>query len=652
MNRSLLLLLAFIPFLAFSQEQIDKRGSDPLQGSQKIDSASVTQLLKLGDSLRGISQAEAMDAYRSAIEQADEINFENAKALGFKGIGLIKWGQSDMAGAEEYHMRSLAVFEKIADTGGIANIQNNLGAIFLTQSNYTKALEYLIPARRNAEIARDTIRLGSVYLNMGSVYSYDETTWDQAEQSYMGAIETFEELDDSEPIKFEGLAIASANLGEINLKRNEYDKSIPYLEESIRFYRQIDGDVAASMNWMAEAYMGLKDYKQAEQIYSQALEEAERKNSQIQQARAYVGLGNTWLEQGSYSRAIPSFEQGFEIAKEINFPEEQEEAARGIARGHAGMRDYEKAYAFQQVYDEIRDTVRNRNVADQLSKMQLLFDTERKEQEIELLNAQNSLNELQIEKDARSKQLMQVIIGLFLAIIAGFVFQFFYIRRTNRRLAFERNRSDQILLNILPQEVAEELKEKGYTEAREFDNITVLFTDFKAFSLVAERVSAEKLVKSVDYYFKNFDEITERHGLEKIKTIGDAYMCAGGIPTPNTTQARSAFEAALEILRFVKETEINPPKGIYPFQIRLGLNSGPVVAGVVGTKKFAYDIWGNTVNIAARMESGSVPGRINVSENIYNVLKDDYDFTYRGELEVKNQVFKMYFAELPEAVPA
>ena len=125
-------------------------------------------------------------------------------------------------------------------------------------------------------------------------------------------------------------------------------------------------------------------------------------------------------------------------------------------------------------------------------------------------------------------------------------------------------------------------------------------------------------------------------------------MCAGGLPSPNNTHIRDAYKAAFDILRFVKETEMNPPKGIYPFQIRIGLNCGPVVAGVVGTKKFAYDIWGNTVNIAARMESGSETGRINVSENIYNELKDEHRFTYRGELKVKNQVFKMYFAEEDE----
>jgi class 3 adenylate cyclase len=268
---------------------------------------------------------------------------------------------------------------------------------------------------------------------------------------------------------------------------------------------------------------------------------------------------------------------------------------------------------------------------------------------------ENQRLEFEIEKqeEQESRRLLYMGLGVFLMITCGLANRYFYIRKTKKKLSKEKDRSDEILLNILPEETANELKINGSIKAKQFDQITVLFTDFKGFSVIAEQVSPEKLVDSVDYYFKHFDAIVEKFGLEKIKTIGDAYMCAGGIPRPNETHAEDAIKAAIEIRDFVEKTKNNHPPDIHPFEIRIGLNTGPVVAGVVGTKKFAYDIWGSTVNFAARMESKSEPGRINVSESTYQLLKDKYDFTYRGELEVKNgQILKMYFAEVESKVTA
>ncbi|MGB5171974.1 MAG: adenylate/guanylate cyclase domain-containing protein [Eudoraea sp.] len=153
-------------------------------------------------------------------------------------------------------------------------------------------------------------------------------------------------------------------------------------------------------------------------------------------------------------------------------------------------------------------------------------------------------------------------------------------------------------------------------------------------------------VKTVDFYFSKFDAIIEKHGLEKIKTIGDAYMCAGGLHDNEKDHAQRMVLAALEISSFVEETKNDVAASELTFDIRIGINTGPVVAGVVGTKKFAYDIWGDTVNVAARMESMSEPGRINISENTYAMIKDVAECEYRGEIEAKNRgKLKMYFVQ-------
>ncbi|MFZ1748620.1 MAG: adenylate/guanylate cyclase domain-containing protein [Saprospiraceae bacterium] len=213
-----------------------------------------------------------------------------------------------------------------------------------------------------------------------------------------------------------------------------------------------------------------------------------------------------------------------------------------------------------------------------------------------------------------------------------------------RKLAdVERKKSDDLLLNILPLEIAEELKSKGSSEARLFDNVTVIFTDFVNFTNVSEKLSPHELVKMLNHCFGAFDHIMEKHGLEKIKTIGDAYLAVSGLPTLRDDHAVKATLAAFDILSWVKD-----PSNKCPFDIRIGLNSGPVVAGIVGFKKYVYDIWGDTVNTAARMETASENGRINISESTYQYIKDIFTCVSRGKIEAKNKgSINMYYVKFP-----
>jgi class 3 adenylate cyclase len=221
------------------------------------------------------------------------------------------------------------------------------------------------------------------------------------------------------------------------------------------------------------------------------------------------------------------------------------------------------------------------------------------------------------------------------------------IRQRTREVEEEKQKSEDLLLNILPAETAEELKQSGVAKAKTYSMVTVMFTDFKGFTKVSEKVSAELLVAEIDCCFSAFDEITQRYGLEKIKTVGDAYICAGGLPVPNYTHAADMVNAALEICDFIetrrKEKE---SRGEPPFEIRIGIHTGPVVAGIVGKRKFAYDIWGDTVNTAARMEQNSEAGKINISETTYELIKGKFPCNFRGEIDAKNKgKLKMYFVE-------
>jgi len=299
---------------------------------------------------------------------------------------------------------------------------------------------------------------------------------------------------------------------------------------------------------------------------------------------------------------------------------------------------------------------------------QLSFMTEQAERlasQNKILEQDKKIKELEVKskEDENKRQKLQMYFLLFFAIILlGFALVFFrmfknkqktakQLEQKNEIIIAEKKRSDELLLNILPFETANELKSNGKVIARDYEMVTVLFTDFKDFTLISEKLSPKDLVDEIDMCYCAFDTIMEKYGIEKIKTIGDAYLSADGIAhnLPDSYQHNPAnvIDAAFEIIEFMnnKFTQ-RMAEGKPFFRIRIGVHSGPLVAGVVGRTKFAYDIWGDTVNTAARMEQNSEPGKINVTSVTYNMVASKYNFTFRGKIEAKNKGFiDMYFVD-------
>ncbi|MCB1167788.1 MAG: adenylate/guanylate cyclase domain-containing protein [Leptospiraceae bacterium] len=229
---------------------------------------------------------------------------------------------------------------------------------------------------------------------------------------------------------------------------------------------------------------------------------------------------------------------------------------------------------------------------------------------------------------------VQIFTGVLVMILAG-------------NFHDEREKSENLLRNTLPETIAEELKREQKVAPRHYDDVTVLFTDFKGFTQIAESLNPQELVSELDVCFRAFDRIIRSCGLEKIKTIGDAYMAAGGIPKASSDHSVRTVQAALEIINFMndwkrqKEAEGKPS-----WEIRIGIHTGPLVAGVIGTEKFAYDVWGDTVNLASRMESSGEPGRINISGSTYELVKRFFACEHRGQIKAKNKgLVEMYFVD-------
>lgn len=221
------------------------------------------------------------------------------------------------------------------------------------------------------------------------------------------------------------------------------------------------------------------------------------------------------------------------------------------------------------------------------------------------------------------------------------------IIKQQEELLKEKQKSEDLLLNILPKDVANELKEHGESKVKQFSSVSILFSDFINLDSVSQQLNSQELLDELNYCFQAFDHITTKHQIEKIKTISYSYMAVSGLPLENENHAKKMIEVALEMCSFIENYQTKRKKQNKPyFEIKIGINSGEVVAGIVGIKKFAYDIWGDAVNTAARMKAKSENGRINVGHTTYDLAKNFFKFTYRGEIEIKGKgLAKMYFVE-------
>ena len=607
----------------------------------KEDSLKVNTLIELGTNFLSEDFNEALKYGNTARLLAEKINYRKGQGFALKLLGLAYAYQSNYLEADIQFKASLAVFESINFKDGISNILNNLGSLNFSMGEDAKSIEYHLKSLRIAEEIKNKYRIATNLNNIGTVYANKEASYDKAIDYFLKALPVFKEINYTV-----GIGTASVNIGEIYFKRGMYDSALTFFQTSIQMY---DGtaDAALALSYMGEIYAHQNDFENAFTFHQQAIDITEKLGAQQFLAQSLMSLAKTQRKKGDLRKSIQTFKKAQQISEEIQARQEIKQSYEALAEGYAELKDFKNAYNYELLLIRIKDTLYNSNEDKKMQQLQFNFDIEKKEAEIDLLTKDQALKAATIQRQKIVNYAAAVTGFLLLLVIGGFYNRYKYVRKTNKIIKDERDRSKELLLNILPEETARELETSGFAKTRYYESVTVLFTDFKGFSTIAGQLTPQALVAELNDYFGTFDEIVERFGLEKIKTIGDAYMCAGGIPIENNTHPLNAVNAALAMQEYMeKRNQERQTRGEEGWELRVGIHTGPIVAGVVGKKKYAYDIWGDTVNVASRMESNGEPGKVNVSSSTYQYIKENYQCLYRGKISAKNiGEVDMYFVE-------
>lgn len=615
--------------------------------SQPDDSLKVNNLILLSNQYLGEDPKESVRYGIEAQQLAKKLRYKG-EAYAYKAIGLGYFYLSDNRNAALQFQNSLRLFDSLGLKVGVANILSTLGSTYFNAGEGTKAIDFFLRSLKLSEELNDSLRIGTALAGIGAVYLNKVETLDKALEYYLQALPLFRKINYED-----GVGNVAMNIGEIFKKKQLYDSAIVYLDQALEVYRGTI-DATFPLNILGAIYVVQGDFEQGLMYHNKALEIAQKLEGKLEMTQSLLGIASAQNKKGNYKVSIEFYRQAATLAKEIDAKPQLKDAFEGLAKAYAKTGDFRKAYTYETLYSSIKDTLFVVDDDKRKQELKFTFDLGKKEAEISLLTADQALKEATIQRQKIVNYAAAITGFLLILVILGFYNRYKYVRKTNKIIKDERDRSQDLLLNILPEETARELESNGHAKTRFYDNVTVLFTDFKGFSTIAGKLTPIELVAELNDYFMAFDEIMGKYNLEKIKTIGDAYMCAGGIPSVNDTHPMDAVKAALEMQAYMEKRQREKDlTGVAGWELRIGIHTGPVVAGVVGKKKYAYDIWGDTVNIASRMESNGEPGKVNISASTYNQISEHFQCIYRGKISAKNiGEVDMYFVESKINKPA
>jgi class 3 adenylate cyclase/Tfp pilus assembly protein PilF len=590
--------------------------------------------------------------FQKAEAGAKEDNLFSIEAREMRYIAFVYRSTTQYDKAIDKYRQSIEIEpDKETNAGTFATI----GTIFNNLGDYTTALQYYQDAlktlqeylKQAKEISEDDISMKCGLLITTGDINTAISQYDKALANYDSAIKLSVKI---KTVYNNGLikTWALKSKGHLYQQERDYEAAIQNYREALNNYAHDLEDKGEILNALGEIYFAKGETdtamgyaERSKELFEKVINENGSLDLAAGLANTYITLGKIYIANKKNRLAVDNLKRALDMAIKTGAVDKQSDAWLQLSNAYDSLQEPQKALEAHRNFVKMKDSVFSIDKAKAIALLQVKDEV-----------AKDSLKQEEARKVLGfklQKQRLFTYSGFagvcMVLLLAFFIFRSYSNEKKAKDLIqYEKKKSDDLLLNILPVEVADELKDHGSVNVKEFEMVTVLFTDFVKFTKAAERLSAEQLVKELDVCFAAFDGIITKYNVEKIKTIGDAYMAASGLPQPDSDHAEHMIRAALEIRDFMLQRKA--ALGDRTFEVRIGIHSGPAIAGVVGVKKFAYDIWGDTVNVAARMEQSSVPGKVNISDVTYALVKDKFKYSYRGEIEAKNKgMMKMYFVE-------
>ena len=536
---------------------------------------------------------KSIENYEKALAIFEQLKEKERIASTLGNIGFIYRSQSDYAKALDYYQRSLSIFEKMGNKEGIATNLGNIGMIYDYQSDFIRALEYYNKAIKLKQELGDKTGEAALLSNIGLVY-YFKSDYPHALEYLQKSVDIFDDIGN----KY-GVASILGNIGIIYQKQNEFSKALENYKEAVNIYEELGNksSLASNLGNIGEFYYNISQDSVIVKI---------KEETNFISANKQVNL----------ERSISYYNQAIKLLEEVGERDTRSRFLMGLSDAYKLIGDYAKSLESYKEYVSLKDSVFTEKSQSQIANLEAIRENEIKDKEIEI-------KDLEITQSQNERY---AVIGGAIAVgfIAIIIFR-------------QRQRSDKLLLNILPLKIAKRLKKKERLIADDIECASIVFVDLVGFTNYSKDRKASDVLQMLNDVFDRFDGLILKYGLEKIKTIGDGYMAAAGVPEPCDDHSVRATNFSLDIHIVLNEINAEMNTDIHA---RVGIESGPIVAGVIGEMKFAYDLWGDSVNTASRMESTGTPGLVHISSNVKRELDSqthNFKFDELPPMEVKGK---------------